>query len=158
MNGGEEEEQTPSVAGASTSCETSYRLSGYVYDDSNSNGTLDDGETRLGSVEVTISSEGFEDTVFTNAEGYWELLVCPGEYDVTVANENLPSGYTVSAEGEKTLGVSVDDSDVAGVNISANSSLPAFPWWILLLILLVAMGTGGYYLYRRQGEGELKLR
>jgi len=157
----EEEEQTeennePNVAGAST-CETTYKLSGYVYDDKNGNEIIDEGETGLGNVEVTITANGFSETVFTNAEGYWKLDVCPGDYEVSVRNTDLPAGYSVSTEDEKQVDTSVNNQDVEGVNISATSSVPAFPWWIILLVLLAAMGGGGYYLYRRQ-NGELQMK
>jgi hypothetical protein len=58
-------------------------ISGKVYIDLNQNGQYDIGEAFIANVEVKLSGSA-EDTVYSNASGYYEFAVEDGTYTLTV--------------------------------------------------------------------------
>ncbi len=79
----------------SQSCETTSKVSGFVFIDSNRDNKRDDGEEGLGDIEIKIFAGlngGSEEVslVRTDENGYWEVYLCPGDYSLTLNAEDLP--------------------------------------------------------------------
>lgn len=164
QDAGEEEEEEESengeVQGALT-CEETSTLSGYVYADDNDNGTKDEGESGIENVAVEISYEDDQgerivvEKVYTDVDGYWETEVCPGDYDVTIVDDEIPDNRNV--EGDATRRINVDDDGERNVNFALTEA-ESFNWWlvliplIILLVFLILLG-----IMRRRSEQKLQL-
>ncbi|MDD3647114.1 MAG: hypothetical protein PHS44_01250 [Candidatus Dojkabacteria bacterium] len=146
-NGGQTEENGD-VLGEQT-CEQKQKLSGYV---KNQDGEgVENAEVDI--YEVVEGEEKYVSTVKTNAEGYWEAEVCPGEYNTRVKKESLPEGTVL--EGEEVLGANVEEGqDTADVNFEVKEDKGLFDnfklWWcliplgfIVVIVVLYMVGSRG---------------
>jgi hypothetical protein len=113
---------TPASAQECTSASPCGTVSGFVFNDNNSNGIQDGGDTPVENAEVTIcvicdGSDGI--TTFTDNTGFFSTPVSVGSFSVVVP---IPSGTVPSPTGQ-----SVDElSDSDGVLFGpASSSAPA---------------------------------
>lgn len=71
-------------------------LSGYVYIDTNNNKTFDEGDRPLPGVHILVN--GAPSGVYTDAQGYYYMEgLSVGEYLLSLDNDTLPEGVTVSA-------------------------------------------------------------
>jgi branched-subunit amino acid ABC-type transport system permease component len=61
-------------------------------------GIVRDGQTPLEGVEITVSGNGVDETVATDANGAWAVGVAdPGTYTVSIDTATLPDGVTLRA-------------------------------------------------------------
>ncbi len=90
-------------------------ISGLVFLDSNANGELDTGEPPLSWVGVIL--DGGRQKTFTGADGafYFEG-VSLGAHGITLDPESLPAGLSISGHDVKTVTLTEDELDVAGVH------------------------------------------
>lgn len=59
-------------------------------------GIIRDGQTALEGVEITVTGDGVEETVATDASGAWAIGVAdPGTYTVSIDPATLPDGVTL---------------------------------------------------------------
>lgn len=82
-----------------------YPLGGQIFNDTNGNGVLDEGETPLAGVSVTVT-DGSGATVASltsDAQGKWQANLRSGTYTVTVP-ANF-SGLSVTSNSQVTVGV-----------------------------------------------------
>lgn len=142
----EEENKTDddgTVLGTETQrCETTQKVSGYVYEDKNKNEKKDSREKGYANVTVVLEYEyegkTYEVRVETNEDGYWETSVCPGKYTVRLSEQDIPEGYVLGEEQKITV---TDRDELADINLGlinekqSNMNL----WWILLIVLVLAV-------------------
>lgn len=144
---------TEEVLGEQT-CETKSKLFGYLYFDKNENGSRDDGEEGLMDIEVQIlAGDKVVGTAKTNADGYWQIDLCPGEYKIMITKTELPSNVRVDEGGDFKL-VTIDQENTeynVNVKLIREVSFLEQYWWILVLIVLVGLGGYGYYLQKKKG-------
>ncbi|MCD4756457.1 hypothetical protein K8R20_02485, partial [bacterium] len=138
------------------SCETTKKLHGYLYIDKNKNGEKEDNEKLLAdvSLKIFIPYNGNEITVkeiTTDQDGYWETYLCPGDYNISVDQEDLPNNIDV----EEVLSVTVsEDDDETQFNIAGIDSRNFWQkyWYIILIVLALATTTTYVILSNRRKE------
>jgi hypothetical protein len=158
----EEEEVTPSVTPTPAVlgervCSEKRALVVTVYLDKNGNGTRDNDEKAVesvkGEVYYTVENEKLTVGNFTSDnEGKWKLDVCAGDYTIKVDTTSLPANAKVAAE---TLGVSVLENQAEtniAITIKEEADKKSIPYWIYILILLIAIGAIGYVVYKNRKE------
>jgi hypothetical protein len=97
-------------------------LSGYVYDDSNGNGSMDSGEQGLSGVTVTLT--GVDDTgksvdvsTTTDSNGHYSFdNLRPGTYSLY---ETEPSGYTKGKDSDGNLGGTVGTAQITSISVNS---------------------------------------
>jgi fimbrial isopeptide formation D2 family protein/uncharacterized repeat protein (TIGR01451 family) len=99
-------------------------IEGYVYDDTNSNGSYDAGEgTPSVDVFITPSGGGTTITVTTDANGFFEKTgLDPDDYDVNVDDTDLAAGLTQTVGTDPTEDITVTAGGTATDN---NGYFPA---------------------------------
>ncbi len=86
---------------------TSSNVYGRVYHDANSNGQLDDGETGLNNVEITVLGTSRE--TFTDAFGNFYLSLPPSDYSI---QETDPAGYISTTSNLVSVSLSAGQTQV----------------------------------------------
>ncbi len=96
-----------------------YTLGDYVWDDANSNGIQDSGESGIANVTIKLYKDGVDTgkTATTDNNGYYEFTdLEDGDYYITVDSTTLPSGYQFTGQNQST-----DDTIDSDVNSSGES-------------------------------------
>jgi hypothetical protein len=103
----------PVSLAAQAQCSSGGNVTGFVWQDLNSNGLQDSGEPGIGGAVVSVVGLGVR---ATNAEGIYEFLVAPGTYEIAV---QIPPGTAASPPN-----VGTDDTlDSDGVADGLGNSL-----------------------------------
>jgi len=139
-------------------CEEESKVSGYVYYDKNGDDEKDEDEE--GSEDVTIKVyaeiDGIRKLISstrTDENGYWETKVCPGEYEVEIDKDDLPSGAEV--KGDDVLKITVDlDEETNDIDflIEDDGLFAGLKWWYCVIPLLILLLLGGGYFVTRRRE------
>ena len=147
---GEEEETTNEgevLGDEIQTCEDPRTVSGYIYNDSNKDDEMGEKEKGIAGVSIKINTtyEGNQITIFkleTDENGYWETILCPGEYSIEIDQETLPNNL----ETPEVLSLTVEEEDEeVEFNISATD--PRNFWqryWYIILILVALLFTTSY--------------
>lgn len=143
---GSEEEEGEVLGTETQRCETKQKVSGYVYKDSNNNQKKDEGEDTFQDIEVTLTYtyEGREYSTDTETDenGYWEIELCPGSYNVKVDSDDIPEGHVLGEEQEITLNADNELSDInLGLVNESEEKNKSKLWWLLLIpVSILAIG------------------
>ncbi len=133
-------EELTEVLGERT-CETSLKISGYIYYDKNENGQKDEGELGAGYIDLEIIMNGETvATARTDENGYWETEVCPGNYTVRVTSE-LPDSSQLIDSDEIEIEVK-EDQGTGDINFRLKENKGFFKdfnflWCLIPLVLLL---------------------
>ncbi|MEQ9103991.1 MAG: alpha/beta fold hydrolase [Rhodothermales bacterium] len=112
-------------------------LNGTVYKDVNKNGEVDDGDTPIEGVQISLNT-GTSRT--TNAEGYFEWIdLFRRPYDVTVG---LPEGFTQVIPETNPFTVDVVDGGVTTVVILLNDENEVVPGRVSGILTIDRTGNG----------------
>ncbi|WP_306233072.1 branched-chain amino acid ABC transporter permease [Agrococcus beijingensis] len=82
----------------------------------NFNGVVRDGQTPLEGVEITVSGNGVDETVASDADGRWLIgVVEPGTYTVSIDTSTLPDGVTLRDASFESREFEIGASSAVGV-------------------------------------------
>lgn len=152
-NEGDGEEAEEEVLGTQDeTCSLDKVLSGYIFEDKDSDGEYTEGEVVYEGVEISIyDNEGeLVDTVKSDENGYWEVAVCAGSYTAEVNTETLPdNAELVTAELTAVLG---ENDEEVSLNILVANTEKSFleKYWIAILISLLVAAGGAFALSKRK--------
>jgi len=140
----EEEVETGDVLGITCDEENKRLISGYIYDDKNEDGVQNADEDGLEGVTVIIKvlidgSYEVVTKVTTNEDGYYEALVCPGEYKASIDESTLSDGAKILGDNDQKIEIDADDQQL-NFNIEEKSG---FNWWICIVPLLILSSIMG---------------
>ena len=96
--------------------EDKVKIGDYVWDDTNSNGLQDNGETGVGDVTVTLfDCDGNQIATTTTADdGSYEFEVCPNSGDYYVMFGNLPDNYEFTTTNQGSNDAIDSDANANG--------------------------------------------
>jgi hypothetical protein len=123
-------------------------VTGRVYQDSDGNGTQDQGEPGLPGVDVLITdSVGENQTVITDANGDYDASVSPGSTTIDIVNATLPQGMTQTEGTDPTVvsvpaGGSSNDVDGFRPNVFVETPVPALSWFGFVFLFALLVGYG----------------
>lgn len=145
-----EEEETDGTILGETTCEITQKVNGFVYNDSNTNGSKDSDDQGLENIKINIyffnekGERRLLTTDRTNSSGMWEVNLCAGEYEVVIDESTLPGGYKLAEDTENSFEIIVEQSeDLDNINFELiqeagfNWLIVIIPAVILLLVLLM---------------------
>lgn len=125
-------------------CENKKKISGYLYVDSNTNGTRDEEERVLKGIDIKVLTG---DTTIaelrTDENGYWETMACEGQYFVEVDLESLPNNTELESNVKAvTIAADTNEANVDfGVYDTRNFLEKYWPWIVLGILALGLIGT-----------------
>ncbi len=149
----EDEEEGQIEGSVNQVCEERYILSGSIFNDLNTNNEKDSNESGVAGVLVQLYYMDELDEVIvaeetTSADGEYQFEVCPGNYNVRIAENDVPEELEVLGASDKE--VLVVDEDVENfdfVLVEGENTNGGFNWWIFAILLLIIAGGTGIYLY-----------
>lgn len=95
------------------------RIEGLVYEDTNGNGSRDDGEPGISDVELTYESGGWRLTVTTGTDGTFGMDLNPGTWVLSIVTPDGYAAQTATREVEiKNPGDTILDVQFALVPVS----------------------------------------
>jgi hypothetical protein len=150
--GGPDEIMGEEVKGVNE-CEEKIKLFGYVFIDNNSNGIIDRNEKIVENVKLNIftNTNGENITIEktkTNNAGYWEALLCSGNYFIEIDRGTLPTNTDIT-ENIIAFTLGVEDVEYQldiGLDDNRGFGEKNLLWIILAIITVLLFST---LLYRK---------
>ncbi len=139
------DENTSEVKGSQT-CDNPSKISGYIYQDKDENGKMDEKEKRYSDISVRIYTkiDEKEETIKnikTDDNGYWETTLCSGRYFVEADKGNLPNNFDIQ---ENVLGIDVQAEEDTTLDFTVTDERNFLQkYWLWLLVALTLVGGIG---------------
>lgn len=143
---------------AAISCEETFKLSGFVYERSNENEIKDEDERELIDVNVkiyTYDKDGervLVTEVKTNSDGYWEVDLCPGYYEVELSLETVEAG--IQPVGENLRKITIESEDLENVNFEFEKKTDTSRYLCCISLIVILLITLLLYILSRRKEEE----
>ncbi len=136
-------------------CDKRIKLSGYVYIDKDDDNEFTEKDKSLKNTQINIYAyiDGQRELIIspiTDEEGYWEVNLCPGNYELKIDKESLKSNLKVKGESIKKINIS---SDSQGENLNiALKEVSGFNWLLCLvpILVLIALSILLWLIQRRR--------
>lgn len=161
----EEVEPEQEVLGE-TVCESTVKMSGYVYVDENGNGEYDDSEAGPSGVTVKVYTKDEDDEMelysklTTGTLGYYKGDFCTGEYVVELDTETLPESTKLTSDSEMTVIVEEDMESIDFILEIIEEEKKGMGVWVWVIVVAVLMAIGGgaayYFLVMKKKEDKDK--
>ncbi|HLD03516.1 MAG TPA: SdrD B-like domain-containing protein, partial [Candidatus Dojkabacteria bacterium] len=125
-------------------CTQKSKISGYVFRDSNNNGFMDINEIGVKDVQIKITATiDNEDKVIillrSSFDGYYEYVICPGNYRIEINQETVPAGYKTVNDNVINI-VIAENEDLIDLNFAISEiTLPVN--YLIFLIPLLILGS-----------------
>lgn len=143
------------------SCTPMSAVSGYIFSDTNNNGRRDNNEVAYQNVQVDLwknvaDTEVVEETAYTNADGYWETDLPPGEYTARLVQATLPAGVDFPLFSQKIIvtdavAESTSTSDTSTRSLWESLVTPSALWLLAIPIGIAAIAGVTLITLRKKG-------
>ena len=137
-------------------CEADSKLYGYIFVDRNGNDRKDNREKILPdiSLKIYVEDENGEKTTIkeltTNEDGYWEVMLCPGEYFVEVDRNTLPNNTDLADNIKEVVLGESDEQYNLDIGVDDTRNFWEMYWPLILLAVLLLLSALYLILKRRK--------